>query len=296
MLMKNAVWESGTEAVNIISKVFSGGGKNAMRIFIIDDEPDVLETLHEAVAEAAPGTEILAFARGQAALNALAEQGASPDLVFSDIRMPGMDGLQLAAAMKKAAPDARIVFVTAYSQYALEAWQRRVHGYLMKPVTAQDIRDTLAHLRLSVPPAPRDKLRVQCFGHFEVFWHDRPVIFMRKQSKELFAFLIDREGAACTSEEIAAALWENESDMKAAGERIRKIISDLKATLKEIGMEDVLIRQRRQVAVRRDLIDCDYYRMLEGDMTAVNAYRGEYMADYSWAELTAGRMHFQYRR
>lgn len=82
--------------------------------------------------------------------------------------------------------------------------------------------------------------------------------------------------------------------MKAAGERIRKIISDLKATLKEIGMEDVLIRQRRQVAVRRDLIDCDYYRMLDGDMTAVNAYRGEYMADYSWAEITAGRLHFRY--
>ena len=267
-----------------------------MRIFVIDDEPDVLEALCEAVAEAAPGAEILDFRRGQAALDALTEQNLFPDVVFSDIQMPDMNGLQLAAALKKAAPDARIVFVTAYSQYALEAWKRRVHGYLMKPVTAEDIRDTLDSLHMPPAPVPPDKLRVQCFGHFEVFWHDRPVIFMRKQSKELFAFLIDREGAACTSEEIAAALWENESDMKAAGERIRKIISDLKATLQKIGMEDVLIRQRRQVAVRRDLIDCDYYRMLEGDMTAVNAYRGEYMADYSWAELTAGRMHFQYKR
>ena len=267
-----------------------------MRIFAIDDEPDVLEALREAIAEAAPGAEILTFTRGQEALKAITEQGISPDLVFSDIRMPGMDGLQLAAAMKKAAPDARTVFITVSSQYALEAWKLHVHGYLMKPVTAEDIRDTLDNLHMPPAPVPPDKLRVQCFGHFEVFWHDRPVIFMRKQSKELFAFLIDREGAACTSEEIAAALWENESDMRAAGERIRKIISDLKKTFQEIGAEDVLIRQRRQVAVRRDLIDCDYYRMLEGDMTAVNAYRGEYMADYSWAELTAGRMHFQYRR
>lgn len=267
-----------------------------MRIFVIDDEPDVLEALCEAIAEAAPGAEICHFRRGQAALEAAAEKDRSPDVVFSDIQMPDMNGLQLAAAMKKAAPDARIVFITAYSQYALEAWKRHVHGYLIKPVTAEDIRDTLDNLHIPPAPVPPDKLRVQCFEHFEVFWHDQPVIFMRKQSKELFAFLIDREGAACTSEEIAAALWENESDMKAAGERIRKIISDLKATLQKIGMEDVLIRQRRQLAVRRDLIDCDYYRMLEGDMIAVNAYRGEYMADYSWAELTAGRMHFQYKR
>ena len=161
------------------------------------------------------------------------------------------------------------------------------------PVTAEDIRETLEHLHLASPPAPRDKLCVRCFGHFEVFWHDEPVIFTRRQSKELLAFLVDREGAACTSEQIAAALWENESDMQAAGIRIRKLISDLRSTLMEIGMEDVLIRERRQIAVRRSMIDCDYWRMLEGDMAAVNAYRGEYMPEYSWAELTAGRLVFR---
>ena len=265
-----------------------------MRIFAIDDEPDVLETLHEAVRTAVPEAEILDFRRGQAVLDAITEQGVFPDVVFSDIRMPDMNGLQLAAVIKKAAPDTRIVFVTAYSQYALEAWKQHVQGYLIKPVTAEDIRDTMNHLQLTPVRAPQDKLRVQCFGHFEVFWQDEPVIFTRKQSKELLAFLIDREGAACTSEQIASALWENETDMQAVGIRIRKLISDLRATLAQIGMEDVLIRDRRQVAVRRSLIDCDYYRMLEGDITAVNAYRGEYMPEYSWAELTAGRLYFRH--
>ena len=265
-----------------------------MRIFAIDDEPDVLETLHEAIAAAVPEAEISDFRRGQAALDAVHEQGVLPDIVFSDIRMPDMNGLQLAVALKNAAPDTRIVFVTAYSQYALEAWKRHVQGYLVKPVTAEDIRDTLNHLQLISASAPQNKLRVQCFGHFEVFWQDEPILFSRKQSKELFAFLVDREGAACTSEQIAAALWEEESDMQAAGIRIRKLISDLRATLAEIGMEDVLIRERRQIAVRRSMIDCDYYRMLEGDMAAVNAYRGEYMPEYSWAEITAGRLYFRH--
>ena len=264
-----------------------------MRIFAIDDEPEVLETLHEAIRDAAPEAEISDFLRGQAALDAAKEQGVFPDVVFSDIRMPDMNGLQFAAVLKKAAPDARIVFVTAYSEYALEAWKSHVQGYLVKPVTAEVIRDTLNHLQLTGPPVPRDKLRVRCFGNFEVFWHDQPLIFTRKQSKELLAFLIDREGAACTSEQIAAAPWEGETDMQAAGSRIRKLISDLRATLAEIGMEDALIREHRQVAVRRSLIDCDYYRMLEGDPAAVNAYRGVYMAEYSWAEMTAGRLDFQ---
>ena len=267
-----------------------------MRIFAVDDEPDVLETLHEAIRAAVPEAEIMDFRRGLAALDAVTVQGIVPDVVFSDIRMPDVNGLQLAVALKKTAPDTRIVFVTAYSEYALEAWKSHVQGYLMKPVTAEDIREAISHLQAVSAPAPQDKLRVQCFGHFEVFWHDAPVLFARKQSKELFAFLIDRECAACTNEQIVAALWENENDMQAAGMRVRKLISDLRATLVEIGMEDVLIRERRQIAVRRSLIDCDYYRMLEGDMTAVNSYRGEYMPEYSWAELTAARLNFQRNR
>ena len=265
-----------------------------MRIFAMDDEPEVLETLHEAIKDAVPDAEVFDFMRSQAALDAVAEKGLFPDAVFSDIRMPDMDGLQFATSLKKAVPDARIVFVTAYSEYALEAWKKQVHGYLMKPVTADDIRDTLNHLQLRPVPAQRDKLYVRCFGHFEIFFNGEPLIFTRQQSKELFAFLVDREGAACTSEQIAAALWENETDMKAMKSRIRKLISDLRATLMEIGMEDVLIRERRQIAVRRSMIDCDYYRMLDGDMAAVNAYRGEYMPEYSWAELTIGRLVFRH--
>ena len=71
------------------------------------------------------------------------------------------------------------------------------------------------------------------------------------------------------------------------------ILHDLRATLREIGMEDVLIRERRQLAIRRDMVDCDYYRMLEGDMNAINSYGGSYMTEYSWAELTAGQLQFR---
>ncbi len=117
--------------------------------------------------------------------------------------------------------------------------------------------------------------------------------FERRQTKELFAFLIDRRGASCTAEDIGAALWGDGGGAKNTKQRIRNLINDLKTTLKTIGMGDVLLRQGSRIAIRPDCVNCDYYRMLAGDMDAVNCFRGEYMTDYSWAELTAGTLFFR---
>jgi serine/threonine protein kinase len=140
-------------------------------------------------------------------------------------------------------------------------------------------------------PAP-NRLKVQCFGSFEVFWQGEPLKFARRQTKELLAYLVDRRGAFCAMEDVISALWGDVDDMKNAKHRVRNYISDLRETLKEIDMEDVLIRRTNNIAIRTELLDCDYYRMLEGDMAAVNAFRGEYMTNYSWAELTAGNLYF----
>ena len=54
----------------------------------------------------------------------------------------------------------------------------------------------------------------------------------------------------------------------------------MRTALKEIGQEDILLRESGKLAIRREAVDCDYFRMLDGDITAVNAYRGEYMKQY----------------
>ena len=266
-----------------------------MLIFALDDEPLILQDFESAIREAAPDADIMTFSRAGAALKAIQEKNSYPDIVFSDIEMPGLSGLEFAVRLKTLSPETRVVFVTSFTQYALEAFSVRAQGYALKPLTADQVRDELDFLSASpAKPVPQEKrLRVQCFGHFEVYWNNKPVVFSRKQSKELFALLIDREGAACTSEQIAAALWEDVCDPKVYNHRVRNLIGDLRSTLRGIGMEQVLIREKRQLAVRRDLIDCDYYRMLEGDMTATNAFRGEYMLDYSWAELTGAKLYFR---
>ena len=206
--------------------------------------------------------------------------------------MPGLSGLEFAVALKTASPNTRVVFVTGYSRYAVEAFRMRVHGYILKPLKKELVETELSYLPQEPEPEP-EKLTVRCFGYFEVFWQGKPLRFERRQTKELLAYLVDRRGATCTSEEIIAALFEDECGVKDAKHRVRNLANDLKSTLDHIGMSDILIKRRATLAINADKIDCDYYRMLSGDMDAVNAFRGEYMTDYSWAELTAGTLFFK---
>ena len=262
-----------------------------MRIFAIDDEPKMLRLLHNAIAEAAPGAEISDFLLGSDAVNYIQVKGIRPEVVFTDIQMPGLTGLELAVRLKQIAPETGIVFVTGYDEYAVDAYRLHVGGYIMKPVETGRVREELDHLGAFLPSDP-SKLKVRCFGNFEVLWQDKPVEFARQKTKELFAYLIDRGGAYCTAGEIIGVLWENSAAVKDANQYLRVLTGDLTAALKKIGLKDVLLRKRGQWAVQRSLIDCDYYRMLEGDMNAVNSFRGQYMAQYSWAELTTGQLHF----
>lgn len=262
-----------------------------MLIYIIDDEPLVLRASEQIVRRALPEAEIETFESGNDALEAIKKNRRYPDTVFSDIEMPGISGLELAVRLKGISPRTRIVFVTAYSEYALEAFRVHANGYILKPMNAMRVVEEVNGIR-EERKEPEERLQIQCFGYFEVFWKGKPLMFARKQTKELLAYLVDRKGAACTAEEIATAIWEDFSNIKNAKTQIRVLISDLRNTLTNIGMEDLVIRRRGQVAIRKDMLDCDYYRMLEGDMEAVNAYQGEYMVQYSWAEMTAGKLAF----
>ena len=268
-----------------------------MLIFAIDDEPKMCRLLQKTIQEAAPRAEVLAYPDGLRAIEAIEAEGLTPSVIFSDIIMPELDGLELAVRLKTAAPDARLVFVTGFTEYALKAFQLHASGYILKPPEPERVREELEELakktpiERSVPAAER--VQVRCFGHFEVFWQGKPLAFGRQQTRELLAYLIDRCGAYCSSEEIIAGIWEDVQDMKAAKHRLRNLTGDLRKTLADIGQERLLLRRRNQLAILPELVDCDYYRMLDGDMEAVNLFRGEYMAQYSWAELTKGNLFFR---
>ena len=205
------------------------------------------------------------------------------DVAFLDIEMPDMNGLEMAEALRKIQPNVNIVFVTGHAEYALDAHSLFASGYLVKPADVSDVEKVLQHLRYPVEGS--NKLQVRCFGNFEVFVQNRPVLFRRAKCKEIFAYLIDSRGASVTMGELISILWEDGGNIASRNSQLRTFISDLRRSLSEVGVEDILIREYNSLAVRTDMVDCDFYRYLERDDAAMREFMGEYMRQYSWAEV-----------
>ena len=246
-----------------------------MKVLLVDDEPLQLLRLEKTVKECVPpDSEILAFSNPLEGM----EKGRDSDLAFLDIEMPGVNGIQLAKKLKETNPKINIVFVTAYDRYALEAYRIHASGYVTKPVNKDKVSAELANLRHPVELTGDKLIQVKCFGTFEVFHNGTPLKFQYSKSKELFAYLVDREGAAANINELNAVLWEE--DHKSY---LRNLIADVKYTLKEAGASDVFIKRHNECFVDVTKIDCDAYRYKENDPDAIRAYRGEYMIQYPWA-------------
>ncbi len=127
-----------------------------VRAVIADDEPLLRAGLRVALAEEWPALEVVAeAANGVEAVNAVHE--LRPELAFLDIEMPLMNGLEAARAIGELA---HVVFVTAYDQYAVKAFERGAVDYVLKPVAPERIAQTVARLqaRLGAPPSRIDAL------------------------------------------------------------------------------------------------------------------------------------------
>lgn len=121
-----------------------------MKALIVDDEPLARVYLRQLLEEA--GVEVVGEA--ESAPQALERNEAlEPDILFLDIQMPGLTGLQLAAALQQSSPGVLIVFVTGYSEHAVDAFEHAALDYLVKPVGSARLAQTLAraHARLAAP-------------------------------------------------------------------------------------------------------------------------------------------------
>ena len=255
-----------------------------MRILGIDDEPMMRELLEMAVTEARPDAEVHIFEQQEDLLSEAKEHGC--DIAFLDIHMWGMTGVELAKHLKEINPKMNIIFVTGFSEYTGEAMKMHASGYIMKPVTKEKVEEELSDLRFPIVPKNDALLKVQCFGNFDAFTPDGTLVhFERKKSKEILAYLVHRHGSSCSIKEIGAVLFEDAPYDKKQLNYIQQLISSMIKTLKAAGAEEVIIKDYNSLAVKVDKLDCDYYRFIELDAGAVNAYQSEYMSQYYWAEF-----------
>ena len=255
-----------------------------MKIMCVDDEPLALQMLELSVKKVRPDAEVLAYRKPRELLEAAKENGC--DIAFLDIHMRGMDGVELARELKAVNPKMNIIFVTGFSDYTGEAMSLHASGYIMKPVNKEKVEQELADLRFPITPKSNVLLRVQCFGNFDVFTPEGAhVRFERSKAKEVFAYLVHKQGSSCTTREIFAAIFEDEPYEKKLQNLLQTYIYAMIKSLKAVGAEAAVVRSYNALAVNPEVLDCDYYRFKDLDAGAVNAYQNEHMSQYSWAEF-----------
>ena len=258
-----------------------------LRVVCVDDERAALKNVLALCARIPEISDAQGFAGAEEALAWL--RGHSCDLALLDICLPGMDGIALAKKIRELQPETGIVFVTGYARYAVDAWAIHACGYVMKPATPERLREEVAHaLSLRAPreeDRPAAHIQVKTFGSFDVLVDGEPVRFRRAKAKELLAYLVERQGREITREEAYRALWEKETYDRPAQKQLDVILRSLRETLTEYGIGEMFSMRRGGISVVPGTFSCDMYRFLQGDASAVGAYRGEYMTAYSWASL-----------
>ena len=259
-----------------------------MNILALDDEELMLWALTDSLEKVFNENDIIkGFEESEDAIGFVKSLGNKPlDYAFLDIRLRGNNGIDVAKEIKKLKPKTKILFCTAYSDRAIDAFGVNAVGYLLKPITPEKIRNSLEQLSLmfsNIGDIPTEKkVEIKTFGNFDVFVDKKPIHWKRLKAKELLALLVDKKGASVTNVEIAITLWEDDNKVKS----VPTIISSLRHTLKDYGVEDILIRSRNHTAIDTTKVLCDVYEFYDGKATALNLYQGEYMANYSWAEFT----------
>ena len=247
-----------------------------MKILLVDDEQLQLIRLEGACKSVLPNATFLSFTNPVKALEEASKNKV--DLAFLDIEMPEINGIQLAKKLKALNPKTKIIFVTAFNDYALEAYKLHASGYITKPVSEEAVKEEISELDKAIDLTSTKKLKIKCFGNFEIFHDGEPVKFSYQKSKEVFAYLIDREGSLINMNEINAVMWEE--DHKSY---LRNLIADIQQTLKSIDCGDIFIKKRNGCAIDTSKVDCDAYEYKKDNPNAVRLYRGEYMIQYPWA-------------
>lgn len=258
-----------------------------MKILYVDDEKLAIRKF-EAVAATLP--DIGTLHCFDSAAEALAYAKAAPvDVAFLDIEMPLMRGIDLADALTKLNADIRIIFVTAYDQYALAAFHVNALGYLLKPYTAEMLARELDKAK-RMQPRPTKAVYIQTIPRFDVYIDGTLLPITSPKPKELLALLVDRAGGTVSSGLAISLLWEDKPDDEKTKALYRMTLKRLREILDVAGIAFILSAEGSAKFVKPDTFSCDYLRFLQGDTQATAHYNGEYLCEYSWAEETNARL------
>ncbi|MFC5406527.1 response regulator [Cohnella soli] len=284
-----------------------------VKAILIDDEEIALDVM-EIVLQEVGGVTVLGKFR--LVSDAIAQsEGVQPDLIFLDIEMPETNGLAASAALLAIFPDADIVYVTAHNQYAVDAFDTKAIGYLLKPVAKHRLVKTLerhAELRekaarraeadrltrsrdsMKSPEPSRRTLSLKLLQSMELYDAEGRLITWRtKKTKEMFGYLWHHSGTPVYRYRILEHVWP-ELDAERAQALFHTTMYYLRNTLKLAGCPEMIGFGDERYWMRTDEVACDVTRLEElignGRRASdaeelLSLYRGDYFEteNYGWA-------------
>lgn len=258
-----------------------------MHVIYVDDEQPALDNFRLTTAGFPEIESLTMFQDGEAALGYVKTHEV--DAAFLDMEMPGLHGLGLTSKLREIRPEIRVVFVTAYSQYAMDAWGVDATGYVLKPYAAADIRKELG--KCMYRPLTMNKIVIKTIPSLVVTVNGASLHLSGEKPKEMLALLIDRGDRGITTGEGIACLWPDRPNDTNTQSLFRMTYKRLAGALEKAGIGDIIESRENRRFLRVDQVDCDLYRILSGDAQAAQKYNGQYLREYDWAEERNGQLH-----
>jgi two-component SAPR family response regulator len=231
------------------------------------------------------------------------------DVVFLDIEMPDVNGLQLSEQILDLNENIDIIFVTAFNQYAVEAFEVHAMDYVLKPISEERLGKTVKRLmKIRSTAQPHEKPFIQCFGDFEVFLDGEALAWKNSKAKEILAFLVHKKGVPVNWEKIADAVWP-EYDSGKAQTNFHATTYLLRKKLAEAGISQLMESRRGNYRIVTDEVNCDTYhledliksnqikRKEDFDLLEQLEQRGYMEASgYAWAQPRAVELEAVYKK
>ncbi|WP_158602180.1 response regulator [Cohnella endophytica] len=274
-----------------------------MQAILVDDENLALKDLSRQL-EKIGGIEVVAtFNYASEALEAI--ESLKPDIVFLDIEMPGMSGIEAAEKLHGFDCDPFIIFVTAYEEYAVKAFELAALDYILKPINterlAQTVRRIGQHRQLGTSiPLANNVVTIRCMQRLHIdYGKAEPFSWRTARSQELFAYLAYKRNQPVRKDILLELLWPD-TDYKKAFTQLYTTIYQVRKSLESAELSIKLTNSGSDYYL--DLADAAYdvqeWENAGLNMPELNSetaalyqkwlmdYTGDYLAehDYRWAE------------
>ncbi|AIQ32948.1 MULTISPECIES: response regulator [unclassified Paenibacillus] len=295
-----------------------------MKAILIDDEKPALQHLERLLLKDGRLEITGKYTSARRGLEHLEQEKA--DIVFLDIGMPEMNGLEAGEYIAGLDRSTRIVYITAYSEYAIEAFELNAADYLLKPVTSQRLSKTLERLEVRIeqnearvetlpePAAAVKQLSILCFKRLEFMDSTEPGRKMQwrtSKAQEVFALLLHNRGQWILKDTIVDWVWPDFQPEKAVT-NLHTTVYHIRKLLKAWDM-DVQVefsQERYRLTKENVLLDLEEFEQgycstsVESEEewvrreAVLSLYRGDYLEEhhYDWAETRRKELQVRFIR